>query len=719
MPIAKTIAIHKKRGIKQCMDYVHDKEKTATLTDKAQESIDIQDALSYTFNEAKTALKEKELLITGVNCSPASAPREFAEIQTLYYKRKGIPEISGMKLSNPNEVKKGAAPKYCKKEERVAYHLIQSFESNKIDPRLINHIGVELAKAAFPGYQATVSTHLNTAHYHNHIVVNAYAMDGMHKYRDTKAALENVREISDRLALQYGLNIILDRTEHGIDWVEWQARQEGSSWKQQVCNDINTVSQSVSSWKEFTETMRSAGYTLRETEKYVTYTMPGSDSRKVRDKTLGKEYTREELMRSWGELAHEPGNPLQQQSELHLSSPASQPVKLRLNLYVSRYTELGRRRSDLEMLLLRAIKILRQIKDYFRNTKQGQLFRNNPIYHPASRKIEEMEDSLRALQAYGVGTETELNEKLNETGAALSHAKKEYRLAAESEKGRTSLMDAIESYKATSAVLAQLGLIDVDLFPTEYDSRQIRRKTAELFPMTTTQRRELFLAIDTNQDYRLKYRFEEIDSITASAIIVFLKGTSGQCPEALLSTTEYIRQHTPYQKDAHFLSTNERRSDSPAEKARKDTLFLSLLSDYPEEEAQALLDHRTAMDFLAQAGISLSELDQTLIRLEAEEQRQADLQQNMQALSTDYHNLSRLKYAVTLAKNPKYLFGSKYQEQSVEIEQNQPDHDMERNANNKIAQEQGHTQNQKPADTPPDKNRPIYRNHDDYFEQEI
>lgn len=82
------------------------------------------------------------------------------------------------------------------------------------------------------------------------------------------------------------------------------------------------------------------------------------------------------------------------------------------------------------MLLLRALKILRQIKDYFRDIKQEQFFQNNHIYHPASRKIEEMEDSLRAMQVYGVGTETELETKLNETGAALSHVNKEYKLAA-------------------------------------------------------------------------------------------------------------------------------------------------------------------------------------------------------------------------------------------------------------------------------------------------
>lgn len=709
MPIAKTIAIHKKRGVQRCMDYVHNEEKTGLPASYLKtESRDVQNALSYTFNTEKTELSEKEILVTGVGCSPLSASRDFALVQSRYYQKHGIPTINGKKIINPGEVKKGAEPKYGQKEERIAYHLIQSFESDQIDPKLINQIGVELVQAAFPGFQATVSTHMNTAHYHNHIVVNAYATDGSHKYKDNKESLMKVREISDRIALQYGLNVILDRSHSSIDWAEWHARQEGNSWKQQVKNDIDTVSQSVSSWEEFAETMRSAGYTLRETESYVTYTMPGSETRKVRDKTLGKEYSREELMRGWGELDHENKHG-EHQSEVHLSSlTVPQHGKLRLNLYVSRYSELGRRRSELVMLLIRAIRILQQVKNYFRNTKREPLFQNNPIYHPASRKIEEMEDSLRALQVYGVGTEIELSAKLNEIGAALSHAKKECRLAEESEKGRTDLQDAIQSYLATANILAQLGLSDADLFPSEYTPRQIRQKNAALFPMSASQHRELFLAIDANQDFRLKYRFDEIDSNAASDIIAFLKGKTDKRPEAVISIEEYRRQHSPYPDDKKYSNDQKLQTDSKTEKAKKDALFLSLLSDYPEEEAQALMDHRMAMDFLAQAGISLSQLEQVLKQLDAEEQRQAELQKNMRSLSNDYRNLSRLKYAISLAKNPKYLFGPEYQEQSVEIEQKKPDIDTN----------QHQVPHQEPDVTTPNKNEPIYRNRDNYFEQE-
>jgi len=284
--------------------------------------------------------------------------------------------------------------------------------------------------------------------------------------------------------------------------------------------------------------------------------------------------------------------------------------------------------------------------------------------------------------------------------------------------------------------------------------------------MSAAQRRELFLAVDANPDYRLKYRFEEINSKAAEEIIAFLNSPSDQVPEALISTSESLRKRSPYSEairqssntsslsktifmdtpsttDSAFPnvppSTASHHADSPSDKAEKDALFLSLLSDFSEEDAQALLDHRTAMDILAQAGIALSELEQTRdiclyhginsyhTLLLSEDQRQAALQQEIKNLSTDYHNLSRLKYAISLAKNPKYLFGSGYLEQSIEITEQSPDISLDKDIpDNKQAFEPTHSQNAPsdpalqdphPSVTHADKPQAIYRNRDIYFEQ--
>ena len=54
------------------------------------------------------------------------------------------------------------------------YHLVQSFAEGEVTPELAHQIGVEFAEQLLLGkYQAIVTTHLNTKHYHNHIVWSA------------------------------------------------------------------------------------------------------------------------------------------------------------------------------------------------------------------------------------------------------------------------------------------------------------------------------------------------------------------------------------------------------------------------------------------------------------------------------------------------------------------------------------------------------------------
>ena len=51
------------------------------------------------------------------------------------------------------------------------YHLVQSFAEGEVTPELAHQIGVELAEQLLQGrFQTVVTTHLNTKHYHNHIV---------------------------------------------------------------------------------------------------------------------------------------------------------------------------------------------------------------------------------------------------------------------------------------------------------------------------------------------------------------------------------------------------------------------------------------------------------------------------------------------------------------------------------------------------------------------
>ena len=90
------------------------------------------------------------------------------------------------------------------------YHLVQSFAEGEVTPELAHKIGLELAERVLGGrYQAIVTTHLNTSHYHNHIVWSSVAMNSGRKYHsNAKSYALEIRAVSDELCVKYGLSII-------------------------------------------------------------------------------------------------------------------------------------------------------------------------------------------------------------------------------------------------------------------------------------------------------------------------------------------------------------------------------------------------------------------------------------------------------------------------------------------------------------------------------
>ena len=70
--------------------------------------------------------------------------------------------------------------------KRQGYHIIQSFAPGEVTPEEAHAVGVEFARRLFgERYEAIVTTHLNKAHLHNHVVVNSVSMLDGTMYRDT------------------------------------------------------------------------------------------------------------------------------------------------------------------------------------------------------------------------------------------------------------------------------------------------------------------------------------------------------------------------------------------------------------------------------------------------------------------------------------------------------------------------------------------------------
>ena len=190
--------------------------------------------------------------------------------------------------------------RFHKLEGVQGYHLIQSFAEGEVTPELAHLSGQELAEELLKGrFEAVITTHLNTSHYHNHVIFNSVSMtDGRKYHSNAKSYYEEVRKISDGLCLKYGLSVIPENGSKGKSYAQWQAEKDGRpTWRTAIRMDIREAVQESFTWKQFLVQMEHKGYEWKLDRKYPALKAPGME-RFVRLKSLGANYT-EDKIREW------------------------------------------------------------------------------------------------------------------------------------------------------------------------------------------------------------------------------------------------------------------------------------------------------------------------------------------------------------------------------------------------------------------------------------
>ena len=158
-----------KGSVSSVVDYIENPEKTTPR--------DMQQVMSYITDADKT---EQMMYVTGINCEPEIAAKQFTQTKQLWGKEGG----------------------------RVAYHGYQSFREGEVDADTAHKIGVELAQELWGDrFEVVVATHLNTGHYHNHFCLNSVSFRDGYKYHDTKEDIRRMRDVSDAICRRYGLSI--------------------------------------------------------------------------------------------------------------------------------------------------------------------------------------------------------------------------------------------------------------------------------------------------------------------------------------------------------------------------------------------------------------------------------------------------------------------------------------------------------------------------------
>ena len=172
--MAATSLWHIEGRLKDLINYVENPEKTAP-----NEALqDFFDVFSYVRNPKKTNDGE---YVTAINCLKETALQQMILTKKQYQKSGGY----------------------------IAWHGYQSFKPDEVTPEQCHEIGLKLAREMWGDkYQIIVTTHLDKDHLHNHFCFNSVSFLDGRKYNYSKSEQKRLREVSDRLCLEYGLSVI-------------------------------------------------------------------------------------------------------------------------------------------------------------------------------------------------------------------------------------------------------------------------------------------------------------------------------------------------------------------------------------------------------------------------------------------------------------------------------------------------------------------------------
>ena len=236
---------------------------------KSQSKTALCKVTQYVERENKTMEDGERQLVSGQNCTPRSAYREFLTTREVYHKESPI----------------------------WFYHYTQSFSPKEnITPRQAHELAKEFAARAWPDSEVLISTHLDAAHIHSHFIVNAVCHETGKMLRQGTETLKHLRKISDELCMKHGFSVLSSpqKRSDGMSAREYRSAAKGESKKLQLMNVINDCMRQAGSREQFVAQMENRGYKVRweQNRKNITYTTP--DGWQCRDRKLfGEKYLKE------------------------------------------------------------------------------------------------------------------------------------------------------------------------------------------------------------------------------------------------------------------------------------------------------------------------------------------------------------------------------------------------------------------------------------------
>lgn len=223
-----------KDNLKRVLDYASNPEKTKSVSESDYHYNGLSQAISYTTQDLKT---EKQLYVSGINCTMATALKDMMITKKAFHKTDGI----------------------------LAYHAYQSFVPGEVDAETAHQIGIELAQAMWGDrFEVLVSTHLDKKHYHNHFVINSVSFKDGLKYYDNKENYKRIRLLSDDLCRKYQLSVIDNPKKKSMHYAQWQAeRLHKPTWRSAIREDVDYAISHSMTMKQFYQNLEKQGYEIK------------------------------------------------------------------------------------------------------------------------------------------------------------------------------------------------------------------------------------------------------------------------------------------------------------------------------------------------------------------------------------------------------------------------------------------------------------------------
>lgn len=226
------------------IDYVTKEEKVSG----------INGLLQYTTNEEKT---NHNLYVSGINCEPETAAKEFAEVKLRWGKEGGY----------------------------VAWHGVQSFKPGETDPDTAHKIGVEFAHKMWGNhFQVVVTTHLDQKHLHNHFAINSVSFVDGKKLDRNKDYYRAMQDLNDEICSEYGLDVL-------------KSKRKTLSLRDKIKDDIDKLLVSCRSLYDLKTALQKLGYQFQNANRKHPAIRAPNGKRFIRLRSLGDAYSEENLKR--------------------------------------------------------------------------------------------------------------------------------------------------------------------------------------------------------------------------------------------------------------------------------------------------------------------------------------------------------------------------------------------------------------------------------------